>query len=202
MELFEALAQRRMCRSFLPRAIEPELLQQCCDLALHAPTAGHSCGVDLVLLTAPEARARYWSAATDERWRASAPRAPGLMAAGALAVVVCSPAAYVERYAAADKADPVLGGDEASWPIPYWYGDAGGVVVSLLLAAEAAGLGACFHGAFRGRAEVESAVSLPATWSWYGTVLLGHRDPTDRRSRSLERPHRRAERLHLGRFGS
>jgi nitroreductase len=89
------------------------------------------------------------------------------------------------------------GGGEAAWPVPYWFGDAAGAVMALLLLATAEGLGACFLGNFRGEAELLPALGVPAGWRLYGAVLLGHPDGADPPSPSLSRPGpSRAARVH------
>jgi len=186
MDVRDALRRRRMTRDFDGTELDEDRLASLCDDALRAPTAGHARGVELVVLAGATGVARYLEAATDDDWRASSPRAAGFASAGGAVVVLCDPPAYAARYAADDKAAAGLG-DEAAWPVPYWFGDAAFATMALLLLAEADGLAACFLGAFRREPEVLSALDAPKGRRHFGAVLLGHAAPTEARSASLDR---------------
>ena len=197
MDVTEAIRRRRMTRSFESRPIDSEVLDEILMTSLLAPSAGNSRGTSWISLLGELETARYFEAATDESWRRSAPRAPGLLRAGAVALLVADPAAYVERYSAPDKVGSGLGRSIEAWPVPYWWGDAGGVVMAALLLAEEAGLGACIHGAFRNVDAIKSSLGIPEPMLVYGALLLGHPAGDDRRSASLDRPGpSRAERIH------
>jgi nitroreductase len=47
-------------------------------------------------------------------------------------------------------------------------------VMTMLLAAEAAGLGALFFGVFRGERELRQALGIPAGLELLGAIALGH----------------------------
>ncbi len=191
-----------MTRSFADQRVDQALLSEVCDDALRAPTAGNTRGTALVVLTAAEDRAAYWEAATDAAWRARSKRFAGMSRAPVIVLVLCEPAAYVERYAAPDKANSDLGDGVDSWPVPYWFGDAAFVAMGLLLGAEAHDLGAAFLGVFRGAATLRDAFAIPPRWELFATVLLGHRDGQDHRSPSLDRTAPRSSRLHFGAFNA
>ena len=76
----------------------------------------------------------------------------GLLDAPVILLPFADPKAYVDRYAEPDKAATGLGAGTDAWPAPYWTVDASMAVMTLLLAAEDAGLGALFFGVFNGRA--------------------------------------------------
>jgi nitroreductase len=191
-----------MTRSFADRPIDDSLLRELCDDALRAPTAGNTRGTALVVLTDASDRAAYWEAATDAAWRARSARFAGLRRAPTIVLVLCEPTAYVERYAAPDKARSGLGEGADAWPVPYWFGDAAFVAMGLLLGATAHDLGAAFLGAFRGVDAIKDAFAIPPTWELFATVLLGHPDGEDHRSASLDRTAPRTSRLHFGAFGA
>jgi nitroreductase len=202
VDVADALRRRRMTRAFDGSPVDEAHLVSLCAEAMRAPTAGHARGVDAVVLHGADGVATYLSAATDERWRTTAPRAAGLAAAGAAVVVVCDPRAYAARYAEADKEASGLG-DPAAWPVPYWHGDAAFFTMALLLLAEDAGLAACFLGAFRRHDEVLSAIRAPEGSALFGAVLLGGSSPVQVPSASTSRPGRtRAERVHRGGFSA
>ncbi len=94
---------------------------------------------------------------------------------------------------------PALGLDAAEWPVPYWMGDAAFGVMTVLLCAVDAGLGACVLGNFRGEKALAGALGVPAEWSLFCAVLLGHPDGKDHPSRSLDRARPEPdERIHRG----
>ncbi len=140
-----------MVRSFATDPVDPAVVDGIVRAALRAPSAGNTAGTTWVVLSGPTETAVYWEATTDEAWRTSSPRADGLRRAPVMLLAYASAEAYVARYAEADKADPLLGASDAEWPVPYWIGDAAFGVMTVLLAAVEAGLGACILGNFRER---------------------------------------------------
>ena len=108
------------------------------------------------------------------------------------------PAAYVERYSEPDKASTGLGAGTQAWPVPYWTVDASMAVMTLLHAAEAAGLGALFFGVFRGEEEVRASLGVPEQLQLLGAIALGYPavDGTETdRGRSATRPRQSAEEI-------
>lgn len=188
MDVTEAIRRRRMVRSFDDRPVDPEIIGGIFTDSLLAPSAGHSRASSWISLIGHPETNRYFNAATDETWRLKAARAPGLLRAGAVGVLGVEPAAYVARYSADDKASAGLGSSIEAWPVPYWWADAGGVMMAALLLAENAGLGACIHGAFRNIDRLREALGIPSDVLIYGALLLGHPAAHDRRSMSLDRP--------------
>jgi nitroreductase len=191
MEVAEAIRRRRMIRSFAPDPIEGAVVDRLLEGALRAPTAGNTRGVAWLVLEGAET-AIYWELATDETWRAAHRRYPGLSQAPVIALSLCSPSEYIERYSETDKVGSGLGRGESddpetAWPVPYWWGDAAMSTMLLLLGATAEGLGAAFLGAFRGEAELLEALGVPGAWRMFGAVLLGQPGDEDRPSASLTR---------------
>jgi nitroreductase len=200
MELGEAIRRRAMVRSFSAEPVARDQVEAILQAALRAPTAGNTGGTAWVALVGAEETEAYWSATTDEMWRSrNSDRAAGLRRAPAVLLSYASPAAYVARYGEADKAASGLGTGQEAWPVPYWYTDAAFGVMTVLLAAVDAGLGACVLGAFRGEVEIAGCLGVPEEWRLFGAVALGHPDGMDRRSRSLERTGvATPERIHWG----
>ena len=98
-------------------------------------------------------------------------------------------AAYLERYAEADKAATGLGAGEQRWAVPYWWVDAGAAVEHLLLGAVDAGLGACLFGLFDHEEAVAQVFGVPAGWRLVATIALGTPAPDEPgRSAGRERP--------------
>jgi nitroreductase len=173
-----------MVRNFTDEAVDQAVLARVLDAAGRAPSAGRAQGLDLLVLVGEET-SRYWSVTLPDpsgfRWQ-------GLLRAPVLVVPVVAPGAYAARYAEPDKAATGLG-DEAAWPVPYWWVDGGMAVEHLLLACVAEGLGACFFGQFDHERAVLDALGVPADRRALGTVALGHPAP-DEPGRSQSRPHR------------
>ncbi len=199
MELNDVIRTRRMVRAFTPEPVDPACIDALCDQARRAPTAGNSQGLDLVVLEGPTQVGEYWDVTLPEARREGF-RWPGLVGAPVLVLVVADPGAYVERYTEEDKAATGLGEGPASWPVPYWWVDAGAAIEHLLLGAVDAGLGACLFGLFAHEPAVVAAFGIPGDRRIVGTVALGH-PAADEPGRSSVRPRRPlGEVVHRGRW--
>lgn len=203
MELHEAIRRRAMVRSFSAEPLGRDEVDLILQAALRSPTAGNTQGTAWVALEGPDQTALYFDATTDEAWRTRHKEwSDGLARAPVVLLAYISPDAYVDRYAEEDKATGGLGETAAAWPVPYWIGDAAFGVMTVLLAAVDAGLGACVLGAFRGEAELAARLDVPPGWRLFCAVLLGHPDGGDHRSASLDRDSPKpSERIHRGRWG-
>ncbi len=202
MELHEAIRRRAMVRSFSTRPVDHAEVDRILLAALRAPTAGNTRGTAWVVLEGPGQTAIYFDATTDETWRHHYQDwSGGLTRAPVVLLAYTSPDAYVARYAEGDKAAARLGDGEAAWPVPYWIGDAAFGVMTVLLGAVDAGLGACILGTFRGEAELAARLGVAEGWRLFCAVLLGHPDARDHRSASLDRAGpSSSERIHRGRW--
>ena len=190
MDLADLVRHRRMVRAFADDPVAPELVDHLCDLARRAPSAGHSQGLDLVVLEGQEQVGAYWDVTLPSARRAGF-RWQGLVRAPVLLLVVVDPEAYVARYAEPDKAATGLGGGVASWPVPYWWVDAGAAIEHVLLGAVEAGLGACLFGLFDHEAAVAARFGVPTGRRLAATIAVGHPDPdADAPGRSADRPRR------------
>jgi nitroreductase len=196
MDLSELLRRRRMTRSFSPEGIDQSLIDDLCELALLAPTAGNSAGVRMTTV-APDQVPTYFEVATDEAWRESSPRFAGLARATSVVIVTSRPQDYFVRYAQADKASSGLATPE-SWLVPYWHTDAAMATMSLLLLLEERRLGATLWGNFRHDADVLAWAGV-SDEVLFGTVLIGVPDGEDHPSASLARdvPSRRQRVRHV-----
>ena len=186
MELTDVIRQRRMVRSFATDAIDPVLVERLLEDALRGPSAGNTRGVAWVVLEGDDT-ATYWEHVTTPDWRSRSRRYRGLSRAPVIALSVCSPAAYADRYGEADKEGSGLR-TSGAWPVPYWFGDAAFSTMLLLLGATATDLGAGFLGNFRGEETLLPALGVPTGWRLFGAVLLGRPDDEDHPSRSRGRP--------------
>jgi hypothetical protein len=173
-----------MVRSFDGSNVDEQQLADLCAQSLWAPTAGNTAGVRMHIV-AHETVGDYFKVATDEEWRHSARRAPGLQRASAVVLVTSKRSAYLERYGEEDKQSSGLS-DEHSWPVPYWHTDAAMATMALLLLLEESGLAATLWGNFRHEHEVLQWAQIDGE-DLFASVLLGHGDGNDVASASLER---------------
>jgi nitroreductase len=183
-----------MTRAFLPTPIDAAIVDRLLDAARRAPSAGNTASIDFLVLDTPEAVADYWATTLTEERRTGFPW-PRLLDAPVLVVPWVDPDAYVSRYAEADKAHTGLGRASDDWPVPYWFVDGGAAVMSLLLGAEAEGLGALLFGLFAHEAAVRDRFGVPAGRRAVGAVALGRADSHDRESLSAKRSRRPIEQV-------
>jgi nitroreductase len=188
-----------MTRSYDPdQPVDRATVDTLLNLAIRAPSAGHTQGWEFLVLNDIRSRALFWSATSDgpyDAWRTRMQTAP------ALVIFLSDKEAYLDRYAEPDKG--WTDRDEGRWPVPYWHVDAGMAAMILLLAAEDAGLGACFFGVPPTRwSALFDAFGIPARLAPVGVVSLGH-PAADLRSPSLRRGRRPlTEVAHYESFGS
>ena len=194
----EVVRARRMTRAFRADPLPHGLLEELVDLAARAPSAGKTQGWHLVVLEGADT-ARFWDI-TLPADRRPAFRWQGLLDAPAILLPLADSQAYVDRYAEPDKARAGLGESPDAWPAPYWTIDASMALMTLLLAAEDAGLGALFFGVFNGEAELRAALDIPPDLELLGAVALGYADVdadagADGPGRSAGRPRRSADQI-------
>jgi len=199
MEFPEVLRRRRMVRNYADEPVDPAAVERIVDAARRAPTAGFSQGQDLIVITDPATRAAVAELAGEAEYVAEG-FDPWISHAPVHIVVCATPAAYLRRYAEPDKGGPdgPLATEEG-WEIPYWWVDAGAVMMLLLLAAVDEGLAAGFLGvhAIPG---LRRLLGIPHETFPIGVVTVGHPAP-DRRSGSLARGRRPFdEQVHRGRW--
>jgi nitroreductase len=195
-----------MCRRFDPtREVPATVVEELLDLAVRAPSAGHTQGWELVVLTEPDDRERFWRSTTDPDGTADTVPDPwlrGVRPAPVLVLALSDPDAYLDRYAEPDK-----GWTDRSlerWPVPYWDTDTAMAVMILLLSAQEQGLGALFFGVpAAAHRRVRSTLQIPDRLRIVGAVALGYPDPDSPTplSPSLRRGRRGPDAVHRGRFG-
>ncbi len=186
MDFERVVRGRRMVRSFTTQPVAPAVVDEICDLARRAPTAGHTAGVEFLVLEGDDTAA-YWDVTLPAGAEREGFAWPGLLAAPVLVVVWVDPGAYVARYREPDKAHTGLGAGEEAWEVPYWFVDGGAAMMTMLLAARDRGLGAAFFGMFNHEEAVRRRFGVPPGRRGVGTVAIGHRAGDDRPSRSANR---------------
>ncbi len=174
-----------MVRSFTGEAVATAAVDEICDLARRAPTAGNVAGVEFLVLEGADTGA-YWDVTLPPE-RRDGFAWPGLLAAPVLVVVWSHLGGYLSRYRESDKRHTGLGAAASAWPVPYWYVDGGAAVMTMLLAVRDRGLGAAFFGMFEHELAVRRRFGVPPDRRGIGTVAIGHPAPDDRPSRSARR---------------
>ena len=160
-----------MTRGFSTQPVDPKLISQIVDLASRAPSAGKTQGWHALVITASDT-AKFWddTLAVEKRegfrWKQ-------LLDAPVIALVFADPLAYVERYSEDDKAHTGLGASAEAWPTPYWTVDASFAAMTMLLAAEDAGLGALFFAVFNGEKELRTRLCVPDALQLIGAIAIG-----------------------------
>jgi nitroreductase len=192
VEFSDVVRARRMIRTYRPDAPVPrETIDELLQLAMRAPSAGHTQGWQFLVLDDVDSRAAFWrlTAGADDvqadGWRRRLSSAPVLI------VVFSDREAYLARYAEPDKGSQPP--QDQVWPIPYWHVDAAMAALILLLGATDRGLGALFFGV-PGEAwpSLRARFGVPERLTPVGVVSLGVPAP-DRRSPSLRRGRRQFE---------
>ena len=199
MELTEVIARRHMTRNFTGQGPGRGVVDALLADALRAPSAGNSQGREFVVLEGAEETDRYWQATTDESWRATSRRFPGLSRAPVIILPFADPDAYVARYGESDKVR--ANRRPVEWVVPFWWVDTAFAVMHLLLGATDRGVGAAFLGNFRGEDRLVASLGAPRHLRWLGAVLLGEPAEPDPPSSSARRPRRTLEdSVHRGRW--
>ena len=175
---------RRMTRCFSPDRLDPSQVNELLDLARGAPSAGNTAALSFLVLEGQETQ-RYWDITLPDERRSNFSW-PGLLDAPVLVVPWVDPEAYVERYREVDKAHTGLGVDQAAWEVPYWFVDGGAAAMTILLGAEAAGLGALLFGLFAHETAVRETFGVPNNYRAVATIALGRARP-ERSSQSAGR---------------
>ena len=192
-----------MVRRYTAEPVDPASVDRMLRNAVRAPNAGFTQGWAFLRLDEPGPVAQFWAATTPpcgEGKESSWLR--GMRTAPVIIVPLSSKAAYVHRYAEADKGWSAQ--DEPRWSVPYWHIDAGMAALLILQTAVAEGLGACFFGIPAERMEpFRAAFGVSLEYEPVGAITIGHADPSVTRSGS---PSRRARRpldqlVHRARWG-
>ena len=163
-----------MTRSFSTQPVDSKLISQIVDLASRAPSAGKTQGWHALIITSSDT-AKFWDDTLAVEKRESF-RWKQLLDAPVIALVFADPAAYVERYSEHDKAHTGLGASTEAWPTPYWTVDASFAAMTMLLAAEDAGLGALFFGVFHGEQQLRTRLCVPDAMELIGAIAIGWPD--------------------------
>jgi FMN reductase [NAD(P)H] len=170
MEFRDILRQRRMHRAFLPDPLPREQIERIANVIRHAPSGGFSQGSSIVVITDQAKREAIARAFGDEHYstqgRNFVADAPVHM------VISANESLYHARYNEADKLR-ATGGVEVTWPVPYWFVDAGALMMLVLLAAIDEGLASAFVGHPDQKRIFDELLGLPDDVVPIGLALIG-----------------------------
>jgi nitroreductase len=170
MEFRDILARRRMHRAFLPDPVPREQVERIANVIRRAPSGGFSQGGSIVVVTDDEQRQAIAAAFGDEHYsrggRNFIADAPVHM------VISANESLYHARYNEQDKL-AATGGVEVTWPVPYWFVDAGALMMLVLAAAIDEGLASAFIGHPEQKRIFDELLGLPAEVVPIGLALIG-----------------------------
>ena len=171
-ELRDLLARRRMTRAYLPEPIPREQIERIAGTIRRAPTAGYSQGQRLLVVTDAESRRRIAEIAGEAEWVARG-NEPWLSVAPVHVLLLTDEQDYHARYRREDKL-AVTGGVEVEWPVPFWFVDAGAVMMLVMLAALDEGLGCGFAGFVPPQGDsVKELLGIPDDLWLDGVITIG-----------------------------
>jgi nitroreductase len=170
MEFRDILRSRRMHRAFLPEPLPDEQVERIVSVIRRAPSGGFSQGGSIVVVTDDAKRAEIARAFGDEHYSTNGRNfiadAPVHM------VISANESRYHARYNEADKL-AATGGVEVTWPVPYWFVDAGALMMLVLMAAIDEGLAGAFIGHPDQKRIFDELLGLPEDVVPIGLALIG-----------------------------
>jgi FMN reductase [NAD(P)H] len=170
MEFRDVIARRRMHRAFLTEPLPREQVERVVSVIRHAPSGGFTQGMSIVVVTDDEMRAAIARAFGDEHY--STDGRNFIADAPVHIVISANETLYHERYNQPDKLQ-ATGGVEVTWPVPYWFVDAGALMMLVLAAAIDEGLASAFIGHPDQKAIFDELVGLPEDVVPIGLALIG-----------------------------
>ena len=187
-----------MHRAFLPDPISEEQIERIVGVIRRAPSGGFSQGGSIVVVTDQAKRAEIARAFGDEHYSSGGRNF--ISDAPLHLVLSTNESLYHARYNEADKL-AATGGVEVTWPVPYWFVDAGALMMLVLLAAIDEGLASAFIGHPDQKRIFDELLGLPSEVVPIGLALVGRpgkSPPVGSRLRERRRP--MAELVHRQRW--
>jgi len=176
MELSELIRRRRMVHEFEPSAIPPDVLERILESALHAPSAGFSQGLALIVLDDPGRLKWFWDTTGGSNFGSPPP---------VIVIPIPDKRVYLERYSRPDKGGPQgEQATEAGWPVAYWDIDAAMACMLMLLKAVDEGIGGWFFGFTKGEKELLEGLGVPEGLRPIGALAFGYKAAGDHKAGS------------------
>jgi len=174
MEFREILAKRRMHRSFETDSLPQEQIERVVSVIRRAPSGGFSQGGSIVVITDDAKRAEIAAAFGDDHYSSGGRNY--IADAPVHLVLSANESLYHARYTEADKLAST-GGVEVTWPVPYWFVDAGALMMLVLAAAIDEGLASAFIGHPDQKRIFDELLGLPEDVVPIGLALIGKSAP-------------------------
>jgi len=170
VELRDILARRRMHRAFLTDPIPQEQIDRIARVIFRAPSGGFSQGGSIVVVTDEAKRHEIARAFGDEHYNT---KGRNFVADAPVHMVIsANESLYHARYNQPDKL-AATGGVEVTWPVPYWFVDAGALMMLVLLAGIDEGLASAFIGHPDQKRIFDELLGLPEDVVPIGLALFG-----------------------------
>jgi len=170
VEFRDILSRRRMHRAFLPDPIAQDQIDRIAHVIFRAPSGGFSQGGSIVVVTDEAKRHEIARAFGGEHYST---RGRNFVADAPVHMVIsANESLYHARYNEADKL-AATGGVEVTWPVPYWFVDAGALMMLVLLAAIDEGLASAFIGHPDQKRIFGELLGLPEDVVPIGLALIG-----------------------------
>jgi nitroreductase len=183
-----------MVHEFDPRPIPSEVLERILESALHAPSAGFSQGLALVVLNDPDQLKWFWDTIGGSSFGLPPP---------IIVLPIPDKRVYLERYSRPDKGGPDGAlATEGGWPVKFWDIDAAMACMLMLLKAVDEGVGGWFFGYTQGEPELLAGLGVPEGLRPIGALAFGYKAPSDRKAGSSVTIPRRTmgDLVHRGRW--
>ena len=159
-----------MHRAFDPAPVPDDVIERVAGVIRRAPSGGFSQGSSIVVVTDDEQRAAIARAFGDEHYSRNG---RNYLADAPVHLVICAnESLYHARYNEADKL-VATGGVEVTWPVPYWFVDAGALMMLVLLAAIDEGLASAFVGHPDQKRIFDELLGLPEDVVPIGLAVIG-----------------------------
>src|SRR6476660_1517684 len=163
------MRRRRMHRAFLPDPLPEEQISRIAGVIRHSPSGGFSQGGSIVVVTDAETRLEIARAFTGNH---PASGESYIAVAPVHLVISANESLYHARYNEPDKL-AATGGVELAWPVPYWFVDAGALMMAVLMAAIDEGLASAFIGHEDQKRIFDELLGLPEDVVPIGLALIG-----------------------------
>ena len=163
------MRRRRMHRAFLPDPLPEEQISRIAGVIRHSPSGGFSQGGSIVVVTDADMRLEIARAFTGDHPESDASY---IAVAPVHLVISANEALYHARYHEPDKL-AATGGVELDWPVPYWFVDAGALMMAVLMAAIDEGLASAFIGHENQKQILDGLLGLPTDVVPIGVALVG-----------------------------
>ena len=167
------LNNRKVVRNYKKTSLEDTKLKNISKFSIKIPTAGFSRGIE-ILNTFDVKKIKNVSKVFNEDNFIKDDKSPWISNSLALFFILLNEEAYHHRYSKNDKRNAVNSKD---WDVPYWYVDAGAVMMNCILLIEEKELSSGFMGLHNiDRKKIHEEFNIPDTYQIIGMITAGVED--------------------------